>query len=159
MIGIFEFNPTTGNFTQISEDQTAPLKFNFNGSEGGIVRKKLYIRNDETTFYYTDIRIEPSPSVLVSPENTRHFTYKLLSGDAEPIQTLWDARRSGDPLLSIADMSLAPTREYYILDLGKAGQSDTTYYPFWFEVGIPSHTPVLTELNITLVWQAEEQLV
>lgn len=105
---------------------TNPLVQSLDGVTGGVTVQKYYLRNDDNTKYYTSITIAPYvESGQDITDGTDNFSWKLISGSAQPLEAQWTLTDDGNTL---DDMD----------DIGSSGSGDdTTYYPFWLRVAIP----------------------
>jgi hypothetical protein len=140
-VGIYtEPNPDT----LLSEDDlfTRPFAVTFDGRVGGYKEIKLYLRNDDPTFYYTNLVLGLEDSndepIISRPEDG--YVWKLHYGDLKPTYNDWLAKTPAAPLSNIDD-------------LGESGDPDTsTYLPFWVYIQIPSNTDVqvFTSVKFTL---------
>lgn len=148
---IYEFDEDNSEFLPISKNglQTRPIQTTHNGTDGEVVEKKLYLRNDDSNFYYTGVEITPIPSRKVKvgdinfPEAFVNF--KLINKDEQPTESEWLAVRSGN--------------ELPIEDIGDTNGGDISYKPFWIQIGISPGTRVQTINDISLNVTAEESAV
>ena len=123
-------------------DYTQPLLVQADGRTGGVIERRLYLRNDDPAFSYSGISMEvfdPNENSLV--DGTNGFSWKLIEGDTQPMESAWDNISAGNTV----DFSN---------ELGDGDASDTaTYLPFWVRVDIPRSASVqnITRLQVRTV--------
>ncbi len=117
---------------------TDPLLIVMDGKYGGVLQKKLYIRNGNTLAWYSDISLQiVDLTDITNIDGTKGFTWKLIEGTTQPSDDQWDAITTGNAIT--------------FDDLGTLGSSDTsTYLPFWLRVEIPRNIEVQTILDVQL---------
>lgn len=145
-IGIYtDANPAT--LISKSATFTNPLLVALDGRLGGITQKKLYLRNDDNTLWYSTNTVTPAD--LIDPtivNGTNGISWKLRAGGTQPTDEEWAAITAGNTI------SLA--------NLGSGAGSDTsTYLPFWVRVQIPRNTSAKTILDVTLTINTNENVV
>jgi hypothetical protein len=106
---------------------TNPLRLGFNGREAGISEVRYYLRNDDATYDYTSITIQPiDQSGRDITDGTNDFAWKLSAGNTQPTSDEWDAITPG-AAISMSD----------ITDI-------STYLPFWLRIEIPRGASVMS---------------
>lgn len=106
-----------------------PLRSVHNGKAGGAWDTLIFLRNDDSANYYTNI--------ILSYENSNYNDYgvrgdtgwgvKFLYGARQPTEAEWDSVSSGESLV--------------IPDIGSTIAADTyTYHPIWVRVYCPGNT-------------------
>lgn len=121
-----------------STDGSLPFTLTFMGRIGGAIARKIYIRNDDLTRYYTNIVITPTSIV---------HSWKLLESDNEPSLEQWDRAISGQAL-SLSD------------SIGSSSQGDAAIYlSFWVQVSIPPEQAATNLTDTKLQISATEGLV
>ena len=145
-IGIYELADPS---SELSNDGLFgnPFVTTFDGITGGTINKKIYVRNDNTTYYYTGITVQP---VYLSGTNIINssdgFSWKLVAGDEEPLEEQWDLVSAGNSI--------------NIPSIGESGTGDnTTYEPFWVRIVVPKGAPVKSYSGIKLRLSFTENLV
>ena len=122
-----------------------PFTIAFDGTTGGTIEKRLYLRNSSTLYYYTNIKVQPianGDNVV----NTGDFYWKLKAGDAQPLLAEWNTITAGDEI----DLS----------DLGNASNADiSSYLPFWVKISVPVNTSIQVFDNVTLRITATQNLI
>lgn len=145
-LGIYE---TTDPDNKFSQDGilTNALCLAFDGILGGTIQKRLYVRNDDSLYYYTDIEVDPVRYTGSDiSDGVNGFSWKLIAGDTEPVEDQWSLVTPG------ASIDLG--------DLGSAGSPDiSTYLPFWLRVTVPPNTLVQTFEGTRLDITAEKNIV
>ncbi len=144
-IGIYTIaNPSS--LISYNSTFTNPLLVSLNGRLGGIVQKRLYLRNGDNTLYYSSITVKPScPTDVTLIDGSRGLSWKLLAGSTQPTDEAWAA--------------IAPANTISMPNLGSSGSPNTTTYsPFWVRVEIPRNIEVQTLLSVTLDIACSENL-
>ncbi len=120
----------------------------FDGVAGGVLEKRLYVRNNNNGFYYTGIQVQPvslSGTDIVTGA-TAGFSWKIKEGDGQPLQVEWDLVTAGGAIS--------------LVDLGSAGTPDTsTFLPFWLRIEIPANTNIQVFENATLRITATQNVI
>lgn len=136
--------------SQLSEDGdfTNPFSFTFDGRIGGTKQIRLYVRNDDPLYYYTDISVTAEDlsgeSIIESPDDG--FVWKFSAGDTQPTQAEWN--------------NIAPANSIVLPDIGAEGSPDTsTYLPFWIYVQVPPGLSVQTLDHVQILLQGQETLI
>jgi len=145
-LGIYELADSTTKFSQ-NGALTNALSLTFDGIAGGTLIRRYFVRNDGAVLFYTSITMVPvtkSGADIISGANS--FSWKLIAGDAQPVDTQWGL--------------LSPANTITLSNIGSSGSPDTsTFLPFWLRVTVPSGISVQvlegTRLDIT----ATESLV
>ena len=134
---------------QLSEDGTLtnPLAVKIDGRAGGSLEQRLFVRNDDSNFFYTTITLLPIDTEGTSIiDGTDGFVWKLSAGDTQPTQSQWDA------IGNATTISLA--------DIGMAGAGDTsTYLSLWLQVQVPRNASVKTYTDVQLQIAADQLTV
>jgi len=141
-------NPSAAFSTEGSFDN--PLTHSFNGTAGGVVEKRYYVRNDDAAYFYEDITVQPVASagslIVDGSGDTEGYTWKVLAGDLKPLEEQWGLKDAGDSI------SLA--------DLGSASFGDTTtYLPFWLRIRVPANALVASYQGVVLEIGSTEDVV
>lgn len=120
-----------------------------NGVRGESVDVLLYLRNDNSSYYYSNLVISVVDSGGTDDTLGVYGTgrgVKLSAGSRQPTIVEWDNVLAGD----FIDMS----------DIGSTSSADTTtYYPFWIRVIVPGNLPAQTYTDLALAVSASEHLV
>lgn len=123
-LGIYEAVSPTTKYS-LNGALTNAICFTFDGIAGGTQIRKLFVRNDDSLYYYEDITVTPvtkTGSDIIS--GAGGFSWKLIAGDTEPLEDQWELVSDGNSI------SLS--------DLGSGGSPDTsTYLPFWIRITVP----------------------
>jgi len=143
MLNIY-YKDSEGDYILVSTDSsiTSPVKTSHDGKNGTTALKLLYLRNNKSTNYYTDITISPLDLVDPTPYGDLSYTetgwgVKLSKGGTELSEAEWDNIEWGEGI----DMD----------DVGSSSLGDTTtYYPFWFLVSSPPNTTAQIKTDIAL---------
>lgn len=145
-IGIYTAaDPSTG--LSIDGVFTNPLVVPMDGRLGAIYQKKLYIRNNDNTLYYTTITLKSSNQIDTWViDGSKGITWKLSAGNTQPYDDQW--------------LAIATANTISLSDIGSIHVGDTTtYIPFWLRVQVPRNIEVQTLLTTTLDISASENLV
>lgn len=126
---------------------TDPLAVTMDGLAGGSFETRLYVRNDDSLFYYEDISLTPIDTAGVSiVDGTDGFAWKLREGNTQPTTTEW-----GD---------ITPAAAISLSDIGSVGSPDTsTYLPFWVRVEVPKNASAQTFIDVQLKINATQNNV
>lgn len=125
-----------------------PFAISFDGRSGGIKEVKLFLRNDDTGYFYTDITIGLDDEGVQSRVDgtVPGFTWKLRAGDVKPTTNEW--------------LHIDPANEITMSDLGFSGTPNTsTYLPFWVRIEVPRNVDVQAITTIKFVVTASENLI
>jgi len=112
------------------------------GRTGGSIEKKLYVKNDETVYDYSDIQvyaIQTSGSFDLLA-GTKGFSVKFSEGATRPSLEQWNTIQV-DNTIDLAD----------ITDV-------STALPFWIRIQVPSNVPVQQVRGIKIAVYATESL-
>ena len=129
-------------------ERTKPFSISFEGTAGGTKEVKLYVRNDDSLFYYTGIELGLEDLAASShiDGTLTGFSWKLSAGDLKPTLNDWAHITAGD------DISLS--------NLGSSGTPNTsTYLPFWLQITVPANTSIQTIDTISFVLTATESSI
>jgi len=150
-LNLYEYDEDNNQYLQISEDglHTNPIKTSHNGTNGETVEKKVYLKNEDANFYYTDIIVTSIPARKVKVGDINYpeafISYKIINQDSQPTENQWLSIRSGN--------------EVEMEDIGDASAGDTSYKPIWIQVGIPTGTRVQTIRDVSISLQAKSNPV
>ena len=126
-----------------------PFTVTFDGLLGGGVATCLYIRNDDTTLWYSDISVSVVDTGIEDLTNGSKagYEWKLKQKDIPPTEDEW--------------MAVVPSNSLSLSDnLGSTTMADTaTYLSFWVRVAIPDDQLIKTIKTIRLRIQATEATV
>ena len=124
----------------LSSYSTNPLRTFHNGYIGGAHEELIYIRNDDSSAYYTNVVASPE---LIGGYNdsgefgTTGWGIKLMYGKRRPTEAEWDLVRSGDGIK--------------IPDIGSSQAADTfTNHPVWARVYCPAGEPADIKENMQI---------
>jgi len=119
---------------------TNPLTLTFDGVNGGVIEKRLYLRNNDALLVFTDISIEPfnDGDTIIQVDGSGGYSWKLSAGDQRPLNEQWELITAGESI-DLDDIS-----------------DTTTYLPFWVRVEIPAGAPVMSSQKISLRIHATE---
>ena len=128
---------------------TNPFSLTIDGLAGGVIKRKIYLRNDDSLYYYENITVQPidgGHNIVSGTGITEGFSWKLIAGDSEPLVEQWGQATAG------ASISL--------VDIGSAGNADTsTYLPFWVRVEAPPGATIDSYNTVTLRISFDESSV
>jgi hypothetical protein len=106
-----------------------PFSITFDGRVGGYRETKLFIRNDDSDYYYNDLTLsllDENPESII---NNGGYVWKLYYGDQKPTFNDW--------------LNIPAATSIQIEDLGSEGNSDiSTYLPFWVFIQVPNNIDV-----------------
>lgn len=129
-----------------SGTNTNPISFTVDGTLGATITKKLYLRNDSASHYYTGISITPAINGGddITTGSLSTFHWKLIVGETEPLEDQWNLLTGGN-VISLSNLG----------SLGSA--TTTTYLPFWLRVNVPKGIDIQVFEHVTLEVSATEQ--
>ena len=148
---IYEYDEDNSQFLEISKNgvQSRPVQTNHNGTDGQVVEKKLFLRNDDSDFYYADIALQPTPArkVRVGDINfpEAFIRFKIIIKEEQPTQSEWLAVESGN--------------QVFFDDIGTTDEADTSYKTFWIQIGISPGTRVGNINDVSIHLDAEENAI
>jgi len=125
-----------------SGDLTSPLTSIHDGKTGDIQTIQVYVRNDDTTLWFSNVKIQPVDLVDANPYGDVVYSetgwgVKLSQGAEEPTEGEWDDIEWGNQI----DMA----------NLGSnSGANTTTYLPFWYYITCPPNTDAKVKTDIVL---------
>lgn len=134
---------------QISKDDTRtnPLNIAINGRDGGVIYFKLYVRNDELKYWYSNINVGINCAFSDLIDGSKGFSWKLKESEFQPTIAEWDAITGGN-IISLSN------------NLGSASYGNIhTYLPFWLRVEVPANEPAHQIKSISLQLTCKENLV
>jgi hypothetical protein len=129
----------------------SPITTTHNGKTGDEQMVLLYIRNDNSAKWYSNIRITPVDLVDPTPYGDVGYTetgwgVKLSKSGLEPTQAEWEDIIWGDPIT--------------IDNIGSDLAGDhTTYSPFWYLISCPPNTNAQNKTDIALRVEYTENTV
>lgn len=128
----------------------SPFRITFNGSIGGQLDQKIYIRNDDPERYYQDISVlavDTSGSGDLTDNSRSGYFWKLAEKDIPLTKEEWDLISFGNTL------SLSS-------DIGSSEKGDiVTYLPIWVKVSVPSNQAATNITDLSLRVLATEIVV
>lgn len=140
-LAIYE-TATPASAFSVSGTFTNPLLSTFDGTTGGVVEKKYYVRNDSVLHTYAGITVTPLDSSGVSLiDGSVGYSWKLNAGNDRPLEAEW---------ITVADGSAITLSDI----------NDTnTYLPFWVRIEVPRGTSVQSFDQVTLRIATTETLI
>jgi len=90
-----------------------PWRITINGVDGGIIVDKVYVRNSDNRYYYSNITVSIGDTNNIYLVD-RGWKYKLIQQDYLPATTAWDTISDNNTisLLNIGSSTLANTTDY-----------------------------------------------
>ena len=131
--------------------QTSPISTVHNGKDGDISSVQLFLRNDDSALWYSNIIVRPYDlTAQVNKDDTEYSStgwgIKLSVGSEEPTQSGWNAITWG------ASIDMA--------DIGASGNPDiSTYYPLWELITCPPYTDAQIKQNLSIRVEYTENAV
>lgn len=150
-LDLYTYDSDTDTFVQHSKNGlfNNPAQTTHDGSNGEVVEKKLFLRNDDDTMYYTNLIMQPLPLTKTAVGDINFpeafVTFKIIVQNEQPTENQWKAVQSGAAVT--------------FSDIGSSAAGDTAYKPFWVYVGIPAGTRVQNINDIALHLEQEESPV
>lgn len=124
-----------------------PFRVTLDGRDTSSLEKKLFVRNDDTSKYYTDVTLDILDKGGDIFANESHgFNWKMQAGDKQPLPAEWVLLPAVSTLAfpSIGTSTLA---------------NIFTYYSFWVRVELPRGHRALSIKSVILRLSAKEYLV
>lgn len=123
-------------------DLSSPITTVHDGKLGDISTIQLYLRNDSSGQWFSNISVLPVDKIDAYPYGDVGFAesgwgVKLSSGAAEPTQGQWEDISWGEQI----------TMDSIGSDLGG---DTTTYYPFWYLISCPPNTNAQVKTDIVI---------
>ena len=150
-LNVYTFDEGNNAFNTVSKNGllTAPVRTSHDGTNGEIVEVKLYLRNNDTNFYYTDIQLTGVPARKVRVGDLQYpeafIGFKIIVQDEQPTANQWLAVESGNT-------AIHP-------DIGDTNAGDNSFMPFWVQVQIPPGTRASTINDVSTNVKANENPV
>ena len=151
MINIFQYDQDNNSYHVVSRDglQMSPIQTSHDGTNGEVIEKKLYLRNDDVNFFYTNILLTPYPARKTRVGDVQYpeafIGFKIIVGESQPNKNEWLAVESG------ATTPMA--------DIGDTDAGDNAYKPFWIQIEVPPGTRAQTINDVAVNVQADENPV
>jgi hypothetical protein len=151
MIDIYEYDQGNNVYIKASRDglQTSPIQTSHDGTNGEVIEKKLYLRNNDTNLYYTALKLTPYPARKVRVGDVHYpeafIGFKVIVQDAQPTKNQW--------------LAVEPGNTATVGDIGNTNAGDNAYKPFWIQVEIPPGTRAQTIADVSINVQADENPV
>ena len=150
-LDIYTYDQENSVYQKVSKNglQTNPIQTVHNGTDGEVVEKKLFVRNDDGNFYYTNIILRGIPSRKVRVGDINYpeafIGFKIIEKDDQPSENEWLAIESGNSAS--------------FLSIGNTSEGDTSYKPFWLQISVPIGTRVQTIADVSINLNAEQNAV
>lgn len=147
-LNLYEYDKDNNQYLRISEDglQTRPVQTTHNGTNGEVVEKQLFIRNSDENFYFTNIRLTPSPATKVRVGDVNYpeafIGYKIIIKNTQPTKSEWASTESGNTAI--------------FTNIGTTDLSDTSYKPIWIQVSVPPGTRIGALRDVRIECEAEQ---
>lgn len=147
-LSLYEYDKDNNQYLEISQNglQTRPIQTTHNGTNGEIVEKQLFLRNDNDNFYYSNIRLTATPAnkVRIGDVNypEAYIGYKIIVKNTQPTKSEWAATQSGDTA--------------FISNIGTTDLADTSYKPLWIQVTISPGARIGALRDVGIALLAEE---
>lgn len=148
---VYRLDESTMQFTPISVG-TFDEPCSLGAKPGGSATvKKLFLKNDDDTKWYSGLAIRPKTTTN-TPLESSVIRVKLLSGDSRPSEEDWLAALANEDSVLQSPLAGGP-RTTRLPEIGEAGTADEKYYPFWIwaqaGLGAPTEGSVLFSLAVT----------
>lgn len=136
-LGIYK-TPNPHSVYSTDGSHSNALALSFDGVTGQTIIQKYYVRNNNSSYYYTGITLQPICSSGTNIINgTNGYVWKLIAGDTKPLTAQWGLVGAGNQIT--------------IPNIGSAGNGDiATYEPFWLFITVPQGAPVASYRGIKL---------
>lgn len=126
-----------------NKDPLSTLQLSFGGRFGSITESKVYLRNDDSGRYYTNLILSVLSTVYDAQSDFGNsgWSIKFLYGERRPTEAEWDIVRSAEPL--------------GLPDIGSTLAADTyTYHPIWIRTYCPpkSKADIIDDFSLEIVY-------
>jgi hypothetical protein len=133
------------------DDKTNPIVTTHDGKTGDTITTCLYIRNDDSLKWFSNIRIRPVDLEDANPYGDVVYSetgwgVKLNAGANEPSQGEWEDINWGNTI-SMANIG------------SDLGADIAKYYPFWYLITCPPNTDAKIKTDIVLEVLSTENAV
>jgi hypothetical protein len=118
-----------------------PITTAFDGTSGGVVERRYYVRNDAPTLQYSDIAVSPVDGGDNLVDGSAGYSWKLIVGDQRPLEEQWSLKTAGEEI-DLSDIT-----------------DTTTYLPFWVRIEVPRGAPVESFQSVSLQIEATESII
>ena len=143
MLSIYYKN-SEGSYIEVSrgQDLSSPVVTTHNGQNSVVITVPLYLRNNESTKWYSAIKIFPLDLEDANPYGDISFDetgwgVKLSVGGTEPTTAEWEDINWGE--------------EISMENVGSDSLGDTTtYFPFYYLITSPPNTDAQNKTDIVL---------
>ena len=109
-----------------------PLFLTFDGINGGVLEKRLQVRNDDIGKTYSNITIQPIDGGDDLVNGNTGYSWQVSSGNQKPLTEQWDLQTLGN-IIELSDIN------------------DTiTYLPFWIRIVVPAGVSTASFRSIAL---------
>jgi len=126
-LNVYTYDEFTETYVEASAgDMSNPIKTVHDPLEQSTVIKKLFLRNDNSSKYYTDVSLQFAPTATTQ-NNPTGWSYKIISGDTKPAEEDW-----------AYDVTSGESIE--MDDVGADGDPNLDFYPFWIRIDVPKGT-------------------
>jgi hypothetical protein len=128
-------------------DSTCPFRVTLDGRDTSSIERKLFVRNEDPTRYYTDISLDVVDKGGDIFANESHgFKWKLSAGDIQPRPATW--------------VNIPASNSLPFSDVGSSSLPDTyTYYSFWVRVELPRGHRAMSVKSVVFRLSSKEYLV
>lgn len=119
---------------------STPLRSFHDGLNGSAHEQKFYIRNTDSTKYYTNITLTPQFGIEEDYADLGNsgWSIKLMYGERQPSEIEWSYVRSGDSIS--------------LPDIGNTDAADTSkFYPVWVRIYAPGGTDAKVRTSTKIV--------
>lgn len=143
---LLKFYKDTNPSSLVDEDN--PLIDAFDAFNGSWSVQKIYIRNDDPTVWYENVRVLvtlPNGDPVLNGVDS-YNSYQLLAGDLRPDFKEWNERDH--------------FQELNLGDIGSpSGGNTELYVPFWLRIYVHGHSKpeIISEVNLSL--EAIERII
>jgi len=135
----------------IGDNMSTPITTTHDGKNGDVSTMNLYVRNDDSAKWYSNIIITPVDLVDANPYGDVSYTetgwgVKLNQGGTEPTENEW------------ADINWGEAINMDSIGIESAADT-TTYFPLWYLISCPPNTNAQNKSDIILRVDYTENVV
>lgn len=150
-LDIYEYDVENNVYIKHSKDGllTNPVQSTHDGTNGEVVEKILYLKNDDSNVYYSNLTLQALPLTKTGVGDLNYpeafISFKIIAQNSQPTANEWASVNSGNKIA--------------FPDIGESGLGDTGYKSFWVQVSIPGGTVVQNISDVYIRLEGEENTV
>lgn len=139
-ISIYKYENDT--YVPVSDDLTSPISTVHDGKNGTTRVLQLFLRNDDSDLWYSNIKISPEDTENAYPYGDVVYSetgwgIKLIAQESQPTVAEWEDKEWGDFI--------------WMENIGSDSSADiSTYFSFWYLISSPPNINADNKSDINL---------